>query len=109
MNALLTRAEVIAATWRQEAERIKKRSPNDSQADVLAFCADEMLTELKAVAVDDELITASEYATMHRKNAATVRRWCRLRLLEHEMKGREYMIRRGEPCPDLTAREKDVA
>ena len=75
----------------------------DAGADVLAYCADELLSELRDLAEADEELSAAAYADLHGKAVSTVCRWCRTGALLARREGRDYVIRRGEPCPTFAA------
>jgi excisionase family DNA binding protein len=93
----------LASTWREEAKKRRRMSAHDVSADVLDFCASEMLSELQDASAADREITVAEFAELHDVSVSTVRRWCQTGALTARQAGREYRIRRGEPCPMLRA------
>lgn len=100
-QAISDRLSALAATWRQDAARRLRMSSHDATAGVLEYCAAEMLAELSDAGADDEEVSVAEYAAKHGKSVSTVRAWCRSGALIARPVGREYRIRRGEPCPNL--------
>lgn len=103
MNATTHRLQSLATMWRAEAAKRRRMSAHDVSADVLDFCAGEMLAELRDANEADEELTVAQYATLHEVAISTVRRWCQVGALACRQVGREYRIRRGEPCPVLRA------
>jgi hypothetical protein len=100
-DKLMTRAQALASIWRNDAKKRRTISPQDNAADILEYCASELMAEFDALA-DDEL-TVAQYAEMHQRAPSTVRRWCQRGLIPCREAGREYRIRRGTPCPNLVA------
>lgn len=107
MQSTTHRLEALAAQWRADAEKRRRMSANDVGADMLAYCADELMAEVTDTSEADEEISAAAYALLHGKSAKTVRRWCRDGLVLARQAGRDWKIRRGEPAPKL--RRGDVA
>ncbi len=91
----------LASTWEQEVERRRKMSAHDAMADAIEYCASELRSELRRATDGDVELTPDEYAALHGKSSSTVRRWCKSGRLVSRAVGREYRIRKGEPCPDL--------
>lgn len=96
-----TRLVALADSWQAEAAKRRKLSAHDVGADILAYCAEELRSELLDTAGDDAEVSAAEYAEMHNISPNTVRRWCQLGALPARPVGREWRIRRGEPTPKL--------
>ena len=101
MHFTVQRCQQIIAEWRADAARRKAVSASDQQADVFVFCANTLEAALNAAADEDEEISTAEYAAMHHRGVSTIRRWCKAGLLVATKKGKDYVIRRGEPCPKM--------
>ncbi len=100
-TALEKKVKVIAASWQQDATKRKKLSAADPVADALEYCASELLFEMESAIDDDDELSVAEFADLHGKARSTVRNWCAKGLITCRRKGRDWIIRRGEPCPDL--------
>lgn len=100
-----TRLDELAATWQQEAARLRARSTNDVTADLLDYCAGELRTALTALRSDDEELSPQEYADLQDVSVSTVRRWCKTGALLARKVGRDWAIRRGEPAPHFGSRD----
>jgi len=92
----------LPGIWRADAATLRKMRA-DEKADVLEYCADELTAVLADTSDDDEEVTVAEFAAMHHRAASTVRGWCKTGKILSRSVGREYVIRRGEPCPKLSA------
>lgn len=95
------RIESLADSWRAEANRRRAMSPHDVGADLLDYCASELLSELRDVRSADEELTPEEYAAENRRSISTVRRWCKTGALPARKVGRGWVIRRGTPAPQI--------
>lgn len=98
------RLAALAAAWRADAEKRARMFAGDPAADILAYCATELEAALRESADADEELSVAAYAALHGKSPSTVRRWCALGMIPARQKGRDYVIRRGEPTPRFGAR-----
>jgi hypothetical protein len=101
MNATAARIRSLVDSWKSDAEKRRKMSSLDFAADILEHCASELENELADAENADETVSVATYAAMHGKAPSTVRRWCQSGALPAQRKGGEYVIRRGEPCPEF--------
>lgn len=108
-NALFDRAEALATSWTEAAKQRRAMIPNDPAADIIDYCASEMLEVLSRAAHDDEEISVADYAALHHRSPSTVRRWCSAGVIASRPNGRGYLIRRGEPAPNRNGVERDAA
>ena len=99
----MPRIAALAASWRLESLRRRRMSSHDVTADILEHCASELDAELADASDADEELTVQQYAELHGKSVSTVRRWCQTGAISTTPHGREYRIRRGEPCPSFRA------
>lgn len=102
MSGLRARAAQIVQEFEGEATKRRAISPHDLTADVFAYCAKAVAEVLATSGEDeDEEISVAEYAALHRRSPSTVRGWCAEGLITATRKGRDWVIRRGEPCPSF--------
>lgn len=101
MNFTTTRLATLALEWKDEAERRRLMSAHDVTADVLDYCAGELTAELTDVSAADEEVSPEAYALEQGRSVSTVRRWCASGALPARKVGREWVIRRGTPAPQL--------
>lgn len=107
-NSTIVAARALSSDWVKEAASRRAISAQDSAADVLEYCAKHMLEVLDVAANEDEELSVVEYALLHDKAASTVRRWCQANLIGCRVEGREYLIRRGEQCPNFVGAKKSA-
>lgn len=96
----------LAARWLEEAARRRKLSRLDAIADVLDYCAGELL-EVAAAAREAELEdTVEEYARLEQVTPATVRKWCRRGKVVARKTAKGYRIPRVQPTTPPMALER---
>lgn len=102
MSGLRARAAEVVQEFEREATKRRAISLHDVTADVFAHCAKAVAAVLASSGEDeDEEISVSEYAALHHRSPSTVRGWCADGLITATRKGRDWVIRRGEPCPSF--------
>lgn len=88
-------AKKIARDWKDEAQRRRRLSAHDQAADVLDYCAAELVEQMRPFEDPTTLLSVATFAEMRGVNSQTVRNWIHRGELDARPSGRGWLIPRG--------------
>jgi hypothetical protein len=96
-DLVLSAAERVVKSWRQEAVKRREVSRLDPVADTLDYCAGELAARLRSIAEETQFWTPEEYARLPHVNVTpqTVRIWIRGGQLSAQNGPKGYLIPKG--------------
>jgi len=94
IGAVFASLKALAGGWQEEANRRRKLTATDPAADALAFCAGELLEQVRQLSDDTLWLGVTDYATLHRISPQTVRAWIRKGELDAKRVGLGWLMRR---------------